>query len=129
MSKVLWRWGPTLVWIAIVFYATSVMETGTTFSGGWDKVGHFIAYVVMALLIHRSLWMNQKRPHLGANALLIVVITMSCGLSGELHQRSIPGRDFQWSDLAANFTGVVIALILLLPWYKHAKMRNSVLRP
>ena len=129
LSWLVWRWSPTLMWVAIAFWATSVAEWGSTFGDGTDKVGHFIAYVIMALLIHRSLCMGQKRPRLGPNAVLVIITSMLVGLSGELHQRSIPGREFQSSDLAANFTGAMIALMLLLPWYKRSKLRSFVGTP
>ncbi len=70
-----------------------------------DGVGHWVAYFVLALLPVAT----------GARAWMASAATGSLiplGLLLEVAQMGIPGRAFEWRDVAANAAGVFAGLII-----------------
>jgi VanZ family protein len=64
-----------------------------------DKLLHFGAYAVLGLLPA----MHERRAVLVGTLALVMVE----GLALEFAQDFVPGRSFEWLDLAANWAGVV----------------------
>jgi polysaccharide biosynthesis protein VpsQ len=72
-----------------------------------DKVGHFILYGILTLLINLTLFRSmphQKRVKLAAISGLILIALI--GIE-ELSQRSFSNRTFSLEDLSASYLGVV----------------------
>ena len=70
-----------------------------------DKVMHFLAYGVMAALTIRSMAAERLSWSPRTLALFAVLFTTAYGLSDEIHQSFVPGRDASVLDLAADFAG------------------------
>lgn len=68
-----------------------------------DKVLHFVAYAVVAILAMLSIRSPRHRM-IGLAALVLL------GIALELAQVFVPGRSFDLWDLAANGGGVLIGL-------------------
>lgn len=104
------RWGPVVACMGALFYLSSIPDEaavpGLERLQFGDKVQHGIAYGVLAALIWRALggWRNGLW-RLG----LTVAAAVTYGLTDEAHQLLVPGREFQLSDLAANFIGALAA--------------------
>jgi VanZ family protein len=87
---------------------------------GLDKLLHFSAYA--ALGIAAGLWISpafwKRRPVL--SLLLITIIVSAYGITDELHQYFVPGRDCDIRDWVADtlgaFTGALIVRIVIKRW-------------
>lgn len=75
---------------------------------GWiDKLEHLAAFLIMMVLVHRSLRTagRSERPQLTA-----ALLTLSYALLLELLQLLVPGRTWAPADLLADLVGVLLAL-------------------
>lgn len=72
-----------------------------------DKVGHFILYGILTLLINMTLFRSVPRRNriwiaLSSGLILIILIGIE-----EFSQRSFSNRTFSFEDLTASYLGVV----------------------
>ena len=79
---------------------------------GFDKIIHFIEYVIWGILGVRS---NYKIFN-SVNIFVLLFGLIFCVLD-ELYQSTIPGRDSSIYDVIADFIGIFSSLLL----YKHIK--------
>lgn len=78
-----------------------------------DKIGHLIAYAVLGALIWRAL----DRVSVGWGRVgAAVALATAYGVTDELHQLYVPGRDFDLVDLGANALGAALASVVLTLW-------------
>ena len=90
-----------------------------------DKVGHFILYGILTLLIDLALF--QALPH--TNRRLIawrtgLILAMIIGLE-EFSQRYFPSRTFDLVDLTLSYLGVVFFSWLALRIKKRADISSA----
>lgn len=107
------RWGPALLWMAVLFAASATPSSDIPTFGLWDfvvkKGGHMLGYAVLALLYRRALgWDNRKA---GLAWLLAVLYAMT----DEWHQTLVPGRHPEWFDVLI-FDGGGAAIAMLAAW-------------
>jgi VanZ family protein len=84
---------------------------------GWDKLLHFSAYgalgIVVGLWISPAFW--NRRPVL--SLLFVTIIGSVYGVTDELHQYFVPGRDcdiWDWvADTLGAFTGALAVMIAI----------------
>jgi lysylphosphatidylglycerol synthetase-like protein (DUF2156 family) len=111
-------WLPPLAWASLIFYLSSqsVLPAAPRF---WqsDKVAHFGAYAILAALLVVALRASAVRLEAATRAAAIIALLY--GASDELHQRSTPGRDSSFADLAADGAGAAAAAALLGLWYRR----------
>lgn len=114
-------WLPPLALGALIFHlSSSTLDVGPL---GSSRIGHFLAnlghpgaFGVLALLVAaavaprtrtpRGVW-AQLTPERG---LWVVVLTTLYGLTDELHQDTVAGRDASLLDLAGDFVGALFAV-------------------
>ncbi|WP_420627680.1 VanZ family protein [Candidatus Leptofilum sp.] len=105
------RWLPLLLAMGVIFFASHQPSADLPDFGLWDlgvkKLGHFLAYAVLALLAFRAV-LDWQRPYL--TTFLIVFLY---ALSDEFHQTFIPGRNGTLVDVAIDMTGALTCLWLL----------------
>ncbi len=101
MTK-LFLWVPALGWMSLIFYL-SHQPAGPVepLFPHQDKVFHFIAYFVLATFLCVAL----KRRHY--SLFIAVIIAAIYGISDEIHQGFIPGRDVSLLDWLADFAGAL----------------------
>ncbi len=78
---------------------------------GWiDKLEHLVAFLIMVVLVHRSLrsGSGSERPLLAA-----ALLTLSYALLLELLQLLVPGRTWAPADLLADLVGVLLPLPII----------------
>ncbi|MFH1807344.1 MAG: VanZ family protein [Pseudomonadota bacterium] len=90
---------------------------------GLDKLVHGLEFGVLALLLRWSLagvpvgWTGRTRD------LLAVVLAALYGVSDELHQRLVPGRDASPWDSLADAIGAIVLIAVVAsqrPWQDTA---------
>jgi len=114
------------VWMLAIFIGTSVPGAGSSSEDGRDKIEHFLAYGVLAILMYRSwrLSRTSHRSHRGLSA-VTALTTAGWALLDELHQMPIPGRTCNVLDWAADVAGLIVALILITYWQRHWRKQDS----
>lgn len=71
-----------------------------------DKLGHTLAFLLLAFLVHAS-WPLIKFNWRQVSALL------GYGLALEIAQYFIPNRDFSMLDMLADFAGIALYILLI----------------
>jgi len=80
-----------------------------------DKVLHALAYAGLGLLLAR-LFRSSPAPVLAGNFIFWVILTGTLyGISDELHQSCVPGRDASVFDAVADAFGCTVAALLYRP--------------
>ncbi|MCG3120533.1 MAG: hypothetical protein ALAOOOJD_03277 [bacterium] len=119
MKALLYRFGVTLAWAALLFLLSSIPDLTfpvTVFS--WDdKIQHTVAYAPLGFLLLRSIvWKNQITRRDWWLALIIGVLY---AVSDEIHQYFVPGRTMDWTDALADTLGVIIGSGIFYQWRKR----------
>jgi len=135
---VLWYWLPAVVWMALVFAAStdifSARNTGEVLhavlawiAGQVDaatfgllhflvrKSAHFTEYAILS-----ALWFRALRVHLTSVwrvrwALIGLIVSLSVAVLDEVHQSFVPSRTSDARDVLLDFCGALFAQILI--WY------------
>lgn len=81
---------------------------------GFDKVQHLIAYAVLAGTIGVWFSMDQWKNRVYRTVLLVIVIASAYGVSDEIHQSFVPGRDCNVWDWIADTLGAVLGAVAVM---------------
>jgi VanZ family protein len=127
-KEVLWYYLPPIIWALAIFVGSSIPSKDfpdlKIFS--YDKLLHFGVFFVLAILTYRAFAHQRRYPLLAGRALLLTFFaTFAYGATDELHQFLVPGRTPDIFDLAADSTGVALALLFLLIWRKRRERAVS----
>ncbi len=106
------RWAVVAAWMALIFFLSSQSRLPPVIPPGLlqiqDVIGHFTFYAVLAVLLWWALrGAGVRRPLLWALA-----ATVLYGVSDEYHQSFVPNRHPDVFDLATDFAGALIALLI-----------------
>ncbi|MEW6195834.1 MAG: VanZ family protein [Bacteroidota bacterium] len=87
-----------------------------------DKIEHFLAYTVLAILLNLSLHFQKKISKLSYNSALFtfLLITVYAGLD-EIHQIIVPGRYADFFDWVADSLGGLSGVYIAVTFIKNAK--------
>jgi VanZ family protein len=102
-------WIPALVWAATIFVLSSLPGSAYPATNIWnaDKLVHIALYGLLASLCARAFVRGQGRG-LGAALLLAALVSTVYGVSDELHQAFVPGRNCDWHDVVADAIGSLL---------------------
>jgi VanZ family protein len=102
-----------LYWV-ILLILTSVPTTSLPKVGINDKIQHFFAYFVLAVLLNLSLYVQRKYQLLSnIKSLLSLLIIIIYAIIDEVHQHFIPGRFCEFFDFAADILGGIAGVLLI----------------
>ena len=90
-----------------------------------DKAAHILLYMNLGILINFTLRESSNstlKNYPGAASLFIGSIY---GISDEIHQIFVPYRTPDVLDFAADFTGLLIAQLVILLYYSYKKSRKE----
>ncbi|HEX8177330.1 MAG TPA: VanZ family protein [Pyrinomonadaceae bacterium] len=134
-----WRYGPLLLWMAFIFFASTAQLSASNTSRIirplliWlfpdiseeslafvhfivRKLAHLTEYAILGLLAARA-FMTSSREGLRRRWFLYAwLLVIVYALSDELHQRFVPARTGSIYDSLIDITGGFIALSLLAAW-------------
>ena len=103
-------WGPFLGALAVIFWLSSQSYVpGANYA--WDKLLHTIGYAGLGVLALRAFHGGFERPRLAATVYAGLTVIL-WGISDEIHQSFVPGRDATAWDVVADAVGFAIAAIL-----------------
>ncbi len=102
---------PLILYWLILFVATTLPSKDLPDTGVSDKIEHFTAYMILAVLLNFTLMFQNKYPKLRKKAWLytLIFILTYAGFD-ELHQLFIPGRDCDIFDWLSDTSGVLLGL-------------------
>jgi len=104
----------SVIYAIFLFYLSSLPTiTQTQLFHGSDKVAHFAAYAFFGFLVASALreWNVEKRVWLWG--FLIVAVY---GVSDEIHQYFVTGRDCSILDLTADAAGALCGVFFKVSW-------------
>jgi VanZ family protein len=141
------RWWPVIVWAAVIFTFSTHWFTGANTSRiiipilkfffphasahflmranfFIRKSGHVTEYFIFSLLLLRTIRGERSGWQL-AWALAAVLIVFGYACTDELHQRFVPGRGSEFSDVLLDTSAGALAQILAGAWISIRKKRSS----
>jgi VanZ family protein len=118
MKKWLWRWGPVIVWLVVIFGGSSIGSLPRADDELLDaivhRVAHMFEFAVLGVLLLRAI---SERGSITWRQVLGV--TLLCGLYGvtdEWHQAYVPGRSSELSAVPFDLGGGLIGAWLYRRW-------------
>lgn len=115
-ARVLWYWGPVVLYAAAIFHFSSLSHPEEELpelliQQVSDKVLHLVEYGILGALCYRAFrW--AAGPAAVKQALMLAIGAASLyGLSDEAHQSFVPTREASWLDWVADTVGAVAGAI------------------
>ena len=109
------RWGPVLVWMAGIFYFSSLPDplgplSRLELSDAIGSLAHFAEYVGLAVLLYRAFTRGEQ----GERAFLVsFFVLVAYAVLDELHQMLVPGRRFEMADIGFDLAGGTVGFGLV----------------
>ena len=107
------RWAAVAAWMGLIFYLSAQPRLPRVMPPGLpqiqDVIGHFTVYAVLAVL----LWWALRGEGVRHPLLWALAATVLYSLTDEFHQSFVPNRHPDVFDLATDFAGAVIALLIV----------------
>ena len=120
-------WVPAILWLTLIFVLSSQPTLPST-GQVTDKQAHAFTYGVLALLCLMGLTRWRWRSIAGASLLGAFALAVLYGVSDEIHQAFVPGRNPDVADVAADAAGAAIALAMAWAWAILLGRRSSITR-
>ena len=109
-------WGPAWVTMVLIFVLSSISGLGPIPGGVDDGVAHALQYAVLAALLLRGVAGARWRGVGVRAAALAVLLATLYGVTDEAHQRFVPGRTAEVTDLVADALGAAVATGVICGW-------------
>lgn len=90
------------IFVALLFWAGSQPEAAGLFQSPWDKLVHFMAFGILAVML--CIGFQGRWP------LLIIFLVTCVGALDEWRQAFLPGRTMSLADLAMDMTAAVVVV-------------------
>ena len=119
-------WVPTVGYCLLIFVLSSLSKGVHIPSPlGVDKVVHFVEYGILGFLLARLIVNAQstfsRRFLLG----LVVILATLYGISDEVHQAFVPGRDASPWDVLADGLGGLMGALLYVGTGRRSKKQEA----
>lgn len=106
-------WVPTIGYCLLIFVLSSKSKGVYMPSPfGVDKVAHFVEYGVLGFLLARLIANVQSTFSKGFLLGLVVILATLYGISDEVHQAFVPGRNASPWDVAADGLGGLMGAVV-----------------
>ena len=123
-------YAPILFWMGLIFYFSSLEGNG--YKGNPDfwfyaerKGAHVFEYIILTLLIARALLVKmKKKKEFFQKIILVGGLSFLYAISDEIHQIFVYGREGKILDVGIDFIGILIAILILLKFYKTKFINN-----
>lgn len=105
-------WLPTFLYAGLIFFMSSIPSDELPGLGLDMSLLHIAEFFILSYLIYRAF--TKEKMDIRYAFLLAIVISTLYGVTDELHQLFVPGRQFSFFDMTFNFIGS--SLILFKLW-------------
>ena len=104
-------WTGLIILLSVIPYSREVAERSESVIR-WDYLEHFLVYFAFGSLY--IIWRSGRHFRISnLDFLLMFIITFSFSILTEYVQILIPGRAFNYIDVAYNLTGVLLSIIIV----------------
>lgn len=122
-------WLPVVLWVGLMMFFSSVPDpyapVGVEGTTTYDVLGHSVGFAVLAFLVIR--WLRSRQEKAGGRvALWTALACLAYALFDELHQIPIPGRSFEWHDMAIDAVGLCLGLAAEAVWRLRTRRRTHI---
>ena len=132
MSKItglLWRWGPALLMMAVIFGFSSIPSTKMPMFSFLDliikKGGHALGYGLLALFYLRGFKGDSKDLKI-LWLYLAWMMALVYSVTDEFHQSFVTGRQPAATDVLIDALGATIALILGARYHQQKQPAKQI---
>lgn len=120
------RWAAVLTWSGLIFVLSS---RGNLPGPGFphaDKIFHAFEFAVLAWLLTSALFPSIPVSRLRGSAIWAIsgILCFFYALSDEFHQAFVPGRSCEFSDLIADFAGILTGLAVLYIFMRRRRLES-----
>jgi VanZ family protein len=125
MKTWLWRWGPALLWMILIFLGSSQPKDEGLIPdfGGWDfpikKTAHLTEYAILALFLFRGC--RGSSPIRAIHWIAAFLLAVLYSVTDECHQTFVPGRSGNIADVFIDAAGAAAGLLTFFCYYRIAK--------
>lgn len=142
------RYGPLVVWMAFIFFASTgefsasntsriigpllrwlfpgISEEQLTLAHSITrKVAHFAEYAILAWLAARAFTTSSRQALRRQWFLISLLLVIIYSLLDEYHQSFVPSRTGSIYDSLIDISGGLVALLLYALWRRRTKMRDE----
>ena len=130
MKELIWRWGPALIVMALIFTASGTPGQELPDFGAMDlmakKGGHMFGYALLGIAYLRGV--SYRKSISPGHCILAAILACLYASTDEFHQRFTPNRTPCVQDVLIDAVGAAIGvsiwplirsrLIAFLPWTK-----------
>ena len=113
-TRSLFLWTPVIVYMAAIFYTSSLSEP--PIPSGTDKPLHGLAYLGLAGVILRAVVGGLPQRIDMRSATIAVLIAVVYAVTDEAHQMFVPGRSAETYDLLADALGATAGAMTCWAW-------------
>jgi len=122
-TSFLWRWGPALLMMSVIFGFSSISSPEMPSFGLLDfvvkKGGHALGYGLLALAFLRGL-KGESSSIVSRQVLVAWILATLYSATDEYHQSFVPGRHPAFTDVMIDAIGAGLALLLIYRFRKKA---------
>jgi VanZ family protein len=112
-------WLPTFIWALIIFKLSSgvVPQVSRLYwpNFAFMKSAHVVFFGILAALLYRSL--RSEGVSRKKSAVWAVIITMFYGVSDEIHQFFVQGREARLRDVGFDTIGGMVAVLIVYKFF------------
>ena len=117
-------WFPVILYSGIIFYVSSVPNVKTPLQEiQFDKFLHILAYMPFGFLLARGICNARGSVSSGMLLGTVLLVSFLYGLSDEIHQSFVPGRNAGIIDIIADTVGSVAGGYIYLLFSQYIKNR------
>jgi VanZ family protein len=122
----LWRWGPALLIMGVMFAVSAQPKAAVPDFGAWDwdvkKTAHLLGYALLGLAYLRGL--ENRQPPTARHAALAVVLAALYAATDEYHQSFVPGRGADVLDVGIDTLGATLGVGARWLWRLYRARRS-----
>ncbi len=111
----LWRWGPVVIWMVIIFIGSSHSNVALSESPSKDNLmknlAHIGEYAILAFFIFRALYNREKSFFSKHTWFWVLIGAILYGVSDEVHQMFVPTRTAYLGDILMDGVGAGVGLL------------------
>ena len=113
------RWGMVLTYMATIFFLSSLSGSSVPVLKISDKVLHAVEFGGLALLVCRAV--RAQAPAFSSRlvAMVSILSAIGYGITDELHQLFVPNRMMDFTDVAADSLGALLAAWVWMKVGRH----------
>lgn len=123
MKNKYFNWTLVIIWMLLIFYSSSRSTFGLEMSAADYKlassIAHVIIYAILTFLIALAL-ISHDYPIKKA-LLWSFIIAIAYGLTDELHQYFVPGREMRLGDWLLDVSGSLL-VVYMFAYKKKIKL-------